>query len=370
MGGTGWAQASRQHIAVGPTRTVRTLADAARIAEAGDTFDVDAGVYAADVAVWSANGVRVRAVGGRVRLLAQGAAAEGKAIWVVRARDMSVEGLDFEGAAVPGRNGAGIRLESGTLRLRDCSFIHNEMGLMAGNDLSTELAVEDCEFAFNKRPDGHNHQLYVGTIKRLAVTGSYFHHGHIGHLLKSRAAFNHVTCNRLTDEAAGRSSYELEFPDGGIAIVTGNIIQQSALTGNPHMVSFGAESYRWPDNELYLVHNTLIDDREPPGTFLRVRPGAGAVRIVDNLLVGRGAWNVAGAEMNNNLTIERDRLTQGPAGAYHPPPSLVLAPVPAGRAHGIALAPDRQYLHPRRTVALDSEPSLVGAVQPRRASTR
>jgi hypothetical protein len=346
---------------------VKTIAESARRAGRGARIEVDAGVYTADTAVWTRDDVSISAVGGRVRLVAAGAAAEEKGIWVVRARHMTVEGFDFEGARVAARNGAGIRLESGSLRVRDCSFVHNEMGLLTGNDPETELDVEDSEFAYNQRPDGHNHNLYVGAIKRFSIRGSYLHHGHIGHLLKSRAALSDVRYNRLTDEADGSASYELEFPDGGIAYVIGNIIEQSAATENPHLVSFGAESYRWPANEIYLVHNTLVDDRPVPGTFLRVQPGAGSVRVIDNLLVGRGDWNVpAGADMHNNVTLERRALVEGGADAYHPGRAAMLAAAvnDAGSAHGISLTPDREYRHPRHSAALVRTASWPGALSP------
>ena len=226
------ATGDSNRLRVGASRPVKTIAQAARLARAGTTIEVDAGEYAADVAVWEHDHVRVRAVGGRVVLHAAGKAAEGKGIWVVRASGMVVEGFDFQGAAVPSRNGAGIRLESGSLRVRDCSFMHNEMGLLTNNDPATVLEVENSEFAYNQRPDGHNHNLYVGQIARLSVTGSYFHLARIGHLLKSRAALNQIFYNRLTDEAGGTASYELEFPNGGVAYVVGNLIQQNIETDN------------------------------------------------------------------------------------------------------------------------------------------
>ncbi len=266
---------------VGSQRTIKTIAACARLARAGDIIDVDAGDYMEDVAVWQQDDITIRAVGGRVRLVAQGAAAEGKGIWVVRATRMRVEGFDFEGAAVPSRNGAGIRLETGSLLVRDCRFRHNEMGLLTNNDPVTVLEVDNSEFAYNQRPDGHNHNLYAGRIARLTVTNSYFHHGHIGHLLKTRAALTHVINSRLIDGADGTASYELEFPNGGAAFVVGNTIAQSALTENAHLISFGAEGYKWPRNTLYLANNTLVNPL-PNGVFLRVAPGADAVTDIDN----------------------------------------------------------------------------------------
>ena len=106
------------------------------------------------------------------------------------------------------------------------------------------------------------------------VTGSYFHHARVGHLLKTRAAESFILYNRLTDEARGRASYKLEFPSGGVAYVIGNIIHQNRQTENPNIISFGAEGYNWPHNELYLINNTLVDDLSEQGNFLRVKTGA------------------------------------------------------------------------------------------------
>ena len=355
-----------QVLHVGPQRAIKTIAEASRLAKDGAIVLVDAGTYLRDTASWGQRHLTLRAVGGRVRLVANGAAAEAKGIWVMRGTDMSVEGFDFEGAAVPDRNGAGIRLESGSLRVFDCSFMHNEMGILTNNDQATTLEVVNSEFAHNQRPGGHNHNLYAGTIQRLTVTGSYFHHGHSGHLLKSRAAFNHITYNRLTDEADGHASYELEFPNGGVAWVIGNIIQQGPQTENPHLISFGAEGYRWPANELYLAHNTLIDDRAEPGVFLRVRPGAAPVRIVDNLLVGGALWDLPrGAQLRNNLGVKRDALDRSAGGGFrlNSKSTEWSQSADAEGAHGESLTPLREYRHPRHTAALDGLLVHAGAMQ-------
>lgn len=352
-------------IAVGPTREVRTLGEAARLARDGDTVLVDAGIYRRDVAVWTQNRLALRAVGGRVRLVADGAAAEAKAIWVVRGGAVTVEGFDFEGARVEGRNGAGIRFERGALTVRDCSFMHNEMGMLTGNDVESSLSVEDSEFAHNQRPDGHNHNLYVGTIARFRISGSYLHDAQRGHLLKSRAALNHVLYNRLTDES-GQASYELEFPNGGVAYVVGNVVEQAPGTDNLHVVSYGAEGYRWGDNRLYLAHNTLIDQRVPPGVFLRVSPGASSVQVLNNLLVGAARWDAgAGALLRGNVTVAAAELDADHAWRHTAP-----AVEPAGAVDGQRLQPDRAYAHPRRTVALESPWTHPGAASPRQPHPR
>ena len=361
------ADSAPQRLRVGPQRALQTIAAAAQAARDGATVEVDAGTYTADVAVWTQRDLRLRAVGGRVRLLAAGAAAEAKGIWVVRAVNMSVEGFDFEGARVAGRNGAGIRLESGTLRVRDCSFMHNEMGLLTNNDADTELEIEDSEFAYNQRPDGHNHNLYAGTIKRLSVSGSYFHHAHAGHLLKSRAAHNDIRYIRLSDETGGHASYELEFPNGGIANVVGNIIEQSADTENSRMVAYGAEGYRWPVNQINLLHNTLVDNRREAGVFLWVAPGQAGVRVRDNVLVGAARFELpADAQVHDNLTLDHSAIATSGVNAYRLRSDALRGAryrTDAAPGRDATLEPSREYVHPRATVALRVPAALPGASQ-------
>ena len=358
---------------VGPTRAIKTIAESSKLAREGDTVEVDAGDYAADVAVWERDGMTVRAVGGRVMLRAQGAAAEGKGIWVVRANGMRVEGLDFEGSRVSGQNGAGIRFEKGRLLVRDCSFTDNENGILTSNQPDAELEIENSEFGHNGHGDGQSHNLYVGAIARLKVTGSYFHHARVGHLLKSRAAENRIFYNRLTDEAGGRASYELEFSNGGIAYVVGNIIQQSAKTENPHLVSYGAEGYTSPKNELYLINNTLVDDRAQGGVFLRIAPGHVLVKVVNNLMVGQGRFDFAGpGDYRNNLkmTWSDFELSTSDDFRLKRNAKAVGKMVEAGRANDVDLQMNAEYVHPISTKLLPGKPHNPGAVQRMRPATR
>jgi len=278
---------SARTIRVGVNADVRTIAEAAAVARDGDTVEVEAGMYRADVAVWRQRALTIRAVGGRARLLADGANAEGKAIWVIRNGDFTIEGFDFIGTRVPDGNGAGIRFERGSLIVRDSRFIDNQMGLLTGNDRASRLTIERCEFSGPTDGDHWYHNLYVGLIDRLVVRDSWSHSARVGHLLKSRARENRIVRNRLVD-GDGNASYELEFPNGGIAQVLDNRIEQSARTSNPVIVSVGAEGYRWPVNELQMTGNTLVNRRNGPAVFVRVAWGPVRAELVDNVWVGRG----------------------------------------------------------------------------------
>ena len=361
-------------IHVGPERAIKTIAAAAGAARAGSTIYVDSGEYVGDVAVWTQDQITVRAVGGRVKLVAGGASAEGKAIWVVRGGQMSVEGFDFSDARVSGNNGAGIRFERGQLKIDSCTFTNNENGILTSNQADATLDIKNSEFGYNGYGDGQSHNLYVGSIARLTVTGSYFHHARVGHLLKSRAAENHIFYNRLTDEVGGSSSYELEFPDGGIAYVVGNIIEQGSQTQNPHIISYGAEGYTGSRNELYLVNNTLNDNRPKGGIFLRVKPGNVTLMAVNNLLIGPGKLESAGPGVfQNNFNVGWDAFVQLVRDDYRlkPASELLGKAVDPGMANGVNLRPQAEYAHPRSTKAIPAGRHNPGAMQSvARASNR
>lgn len=359
-------------LQVGPGRALQTIAEAARRARDGDLVEVDAGEYRGEAAIatWTQERLTIRAAGGRVRLVADGRAAEGKAIWVVRGGRIAVSGFDFEGARVAARNGAGIRFEAGHLTVRHCRFTGNEMGLLTSNDARAELVLQFSEFAHNLRPDGHDHQLYAGSIASLAVWGCWFHHGSVGHLLKSRATVSRIFYSRLTDEAGGTSSYELEFPNGGVALVLGNVVQQGPMTDNPIMISYGAEGYRWPRNALALVHNTLVDELPEGGRYLRVVPGGVDLLAACNLLAGNasrleGAGAGAG-EYRANAYAESALFADPAAYDYRirqAAAAALPAPTDPGRREGMSLVPTHEYLHPCATRALRRRPALPGALQ-------
>jgi len=272
---------------VGPGGNVGTIAAAASIARDGDVVEVEAGTYRGDVAVWAQASLTIRAIGGRARLLADGANAEGKAIWVIRHGTFTIEGFDFIGTRVPDGNGAGIRFERGELTVRDSRFLDNQMGLLTGNDERSQLTVERCEFSGPVDGAHWYHNLYVGLIDFLTVRDTWSHSARAGHLLKSRARVNRVVDNRLVD-GDGNASYELEFPNGGIAQVHGNLIEQSPRSSNPVIVSIGAEGYRWPVNELEMSDNTVVNRRDGSAVFVRAALGPMRATVTDNTWVGRG----------------------------------------------------------------------------------
>ena len=350
-------------ITVGPGGTVERIADAARLARDGDTVLIKPGTYRGDVAVWLQQDLEIRGVGPRPVLIADGEVAEGKGIWVLRNGRFRIRNIEFRGARSPVGNASGIRFERGTLDLADCVFEDNQMGLLTGNEADTELRVANS--VFGHAPQGGPmlpHLLYAGRIGRFVLEGSRFLEGHRGHLVKSRARVSEVRYNWLADGPGGTASYELEFPEGGDVEVVGNLIAQSAATENPAIVSYGAEHGRWPVNRLRLSHNTLINDGDRPGQFLRLwferLPADTRVATRNNLLAGPGSFVEAmPGDHRGNTRLPPDALEASQAW-----PTRRLAPVSS--ADDIGLAPAAEFRFPagRQALAAPAE-WLPGAFQ-------
>ncbi len=284
-------------LVVGPNEPLSRISDAARIATDGDTVLILPGEYRGDVAVWTQKSLTIRAAGDRPILVADGEIAEGKAIWVIRDGDFLIENIEFRGARAPAGNGAGIRFERGRLEVRDSVFVDNQNGILTANFADSELIVRNTLFADAPRPNQSlPHLLYVGKIARFELTGSHFRNGFEGHLVKSRARQNEIRYNLIYDGPDGGASYELEFPNGGVARIVGNVIGQSEATQNPIVISYGAEGQVWAENRLQLAHNTLVSDGLRAARFLQVWDQWFAdgveVEAFNNLTVGLGAFTL------------------------------------------------------------------------------
>jgi hypothetical protein len=297
----GIAQATTYQV--GPTRALKTPSQAAAIVQDGDVVAIDAGTYIGDVATWRQNNLTLRGVGtGRAVLLANGQSAGGKAIWVISGTSVLVENIEFANAVVPDQNGAGIRHQGGSLRVLNCLFRNNEMGILTADIATTSLSVERSEFANNGRPQGGGlgHALYAGSNSQLRVIGSYFHGTPRGHLVKTRAKTNYILFNRIVDGPTGASSYNIDIPNGGLAYVVGNEIKQSKLGENYTVVMHAAEGLKYTDNRLFVVDNTIANDATGHGTFINNRSGVPA-RLVNNILLGSGAVLSGPGTLTNNL---------------------------------------------------------------------
>lgn len=277
-------------LQVGPGQKYTKPSAAATAARAGDVVRIAAGDYRGDVATWKANNLTICGSGGRARLFADGKSAGGKGIWVVTGSGITIDSMEFHQAKVKDKNGAGIRVEhkSGDLRIINSGFFDNENGILTAKGPIT-LTIERSEFARNSAANtsGQTHNIYVGAIDQVSVSGSFFHESRYGHNFKSRAKVSLLENNYLMDGPAGMSSYLADFPNGGKVVLRGNLMQKGPKAPNKVAIEYGAEGKRWDENSLEMVHNTVVMTR-PSSIFLRVMPWAQSVALKANIWASMG----------------------------------------------------------------------------------
>jgi hypothetical protein len=275
-------------LQVGNTQTYKTPCAAFSAASDGDTVEIDAkGNYTGNVCYFAKNNLTIKGVNGRAKIDANGNQAAGKGTWVIGGANNVVENIEFSGAKVPDRNGAGIRLDGKSLTVRNSYFHNNENGILTSNN-GGDIIIENTEFGFNGFGDGYSHNVYVGRVDSLTFIGNYSHDALGGHNLKTRAAKNIINYNRFSS-TTGNPSYEVDVPNAGTTYVVGNIIQQPARPSNPGILTYGVEGATNPGKDLYVVNNTFINDSSSSARFIYVGDQVTQpVLVQNNLFVGVG----------------------------------------------------------------------------------
>ncbi len=288
-------------LEVGPGKQFALPSEASAHAKDGDTVLIYAdGTYFEDTAVWKANNLIIRGVGGRPHIRSHAQIANGKAIWVLTGDNYLIQNIEFSGARVRDRNGAALRVEGADLHVTNCYIHDNENGILTGANPDSEITIENSEFAFNGDGSGYTHNLYIGRVKSFNFVGNLSHHARVGHALKSRALNNRIFYNRLMDSHDGNASYLIDLPEGGFSLVLGNVIQQGPKAENSALLAYGAEGLGRGNNALYVAFNTFVNTRHT-GVFVKAASGSKGM-IANNLYAGKGrVLEGLGPVLQNNL---------------------------------------------------------------------
>ena len=336
---------------IGAARSLKLPSQAVPLVRDGDTVDIDAGSYV-DCATWTKNNLLLRGIGGFAHL--HDKACAGKAIWIIQGNNTTMEWIEFSGASVVDKNGAGIRMEGTNLTVRHCFFHDNEDGILAGDNANSTILIEYTEFANNGYGDGFSHNMYINHVARFTLQYCYTHHAKVGHDVKSRAFQTFILYNRISDESTGTASRCIDIPNGGLAVILGNLIHHGPNTQNSNTFGYGLEGLSNPVKVLAVSQNTFVSER-PAGSFIQI-PAAGTdtVLMFNNLFVGSGpilSGNATLIDSAANLKFTSTTM----AGLLDPsrydyrllPSSPAIdAGISPGNTNGFALLPDHEYIHP------------------------
>lgn len=297
---------------VGSARIYKKPSEVAPLVNHGDTIYIDGGNYLGDVCAWNKNDLKIIGINGKPHLQANGVSAMGKGIWVLTGNNITVKNVAFSGARVNDKNGAGIRLEGIGLNIESCYFNDNENGILTGYN-GGKIVVLNSEFAANGDGVGYAHNIYIGGLDTAIIQFNYFHGAKVGHEFKSRARVNYLLYNRFSNELGGTASRNVDLPNGGVAILMGNIMEQSTASANNNMIGYGLEGlFNTAPHALYVINNTIVNNRGN-GSFLDVQSPAFAFKVYNNIFAGAGTpINIrgSGATLDSSHNVVSTNIAQ------------------------------------------------------------
>jgi hypothetical protein len=300
-------------LTVSPGGQYPTVCSAVSVAQNGDTILIDANHGIPYIAppdpnhtdgrtdcVVNQNFLTIRGIKGRAILdagpdaYAMGTYVQ-KGILVLNGHDIVVDNLELRnaGALVNPNNSdaSGIRIQDGTnavpsggnITISRCYIHNNDQGILSGNSgpgvgqwfsPNPFITFQFDDFYDNGDGSGSTHNMYIGfdgfVKMHFTMKNSKSRDAYVGHDVKTRAPFNYILNNEITD-TVGATSYELDFPLGGTTYVQNNLIYSAAINpdlGNNNLMIFadiydnGASDpeYAVPNQDLHFTNNVVVDD--------------------------------------------------------------------------------------------------------------
>ena len=239
--------------------------------------------------------------------------------------DIRIENIEFRGARVSDRNGAGIRFEKGKLLVRNCSFLDNQNGILTANFGDAELTIE------NSLPNGGIATL-IGNIvgqsdkTQNPVVISYGEEGNTWPENRLTLAHNTLYSERLTGTWFLRAPFD-KFPDppkvlainnltAGLGLFTlaargdfhGNLPALPNLLAAPDILDFSLPKSS-PLRLLGFIAEKLPDELIPKAEFnlpIGTRPLATPDRWLPGALQ-TSQWKVGAGETALNPPLTPDQ---------------------------------------------------------------
>jgi hypothetical protein len=259
---------------------------AAQAAKPGNVIRIAAGSYS-DCVRWNTDDLVIEGTG--TGAVITGAVCDDKGLFITQGRNITVRNITFVGARASSHNGSGIRAEGPVLTVQNSRFIDNDDGILTADNPSSIIIVKNSMFRGNGNCiEACAHGIYAGHIGLLRVENSAFDGQHAGHHIKSRAARTEILNNSVQDGPSGSASYLVDLPNGGSAIISGNIFEKGPRSENRDVaIAIGAEGAR-PENppgEIVIRDNAFTNDTGVSTAFVKNYTG-NPVSLAGNRLMG------------------------------------------------------------------------------------
>jgi hypothetical protein len=261
--------ASAATLEVGAGRQYKSPSAAIAAAGVGDTVLIDPGTYFDCASVVSAKLI-IEGRGDAASVILTDKSCAGKGLLVIDAPDVTIRNLTLQRARVPDGNGAGIRMEGGSLTVDGVHFLNNQNGILTAADPSWTLTVRNSLFDHNGScKDACAHGVYAGAIGKVLVEHSRFIGQRQSHDVKSRALDTEVIDCDIEDGPDGTSSYLVEAPNGGSLIVRGSKLEKGPHASNhTAAIVIGSEGVTQVTPKILIENNDFTNDMAGHRTYL------------------------------------------------------------------------------------------------------
>lgn len=292
----------------------------------GDTVRLAAGVYR-EAALITTPGITIK---GEPGAHLQGVAYNGKAALVVRADNVTIDGIECSGIAVRDHNGACVRIEGRDLVIRNVYFHDNQEGVLGGHGGS--LVIERSRFERNGYNRGFAHSVYITSVDTFVFRNNrVLSTKDEGQGVKSRAKETIIEGNVIAGLDA-RDSRAIDVPNGGTIVIRSNVLQKGVNSSNSQMIGLGLEGHLHPAGSALVENNIMLFDQDLP-RIVRIiddivdvasKPGTavankmkGEVVVRNNMIVGAGRVETGAETTKLNNVLHRSRqqasLPEAPA---------------------------------------------------------
>lgn len=222
----------------------------------------------------------------------EGRACEGKAALVLRGAGAEIRGLTFRGISVPDGNGAGIRLEQGSLNVAYARFEDSQQGILTGDDPTGRIFIVRSTFSglgTCENAGGCAHSIYAGNYGELSISSSRFERGTGGHYVKARAASVSIRGNSFDDSNGRGTNYMIDLPAGAGGLIAENWFVQGRDKENySAFIAVGAEDVLHSSEGLTVRDNEarFVPGLQRNSVFLADWTGSRVVMSGNRLMDG------------------------------------------------------------------------------------
>ncbi len=367
-GTTGAVVPTGHILTVGPTGTFRTLESALAVARDGDTIRVAAGTYVNDFADIN-HKVIIEGVGGIARFIQTNDLSRQLGIFVANA-DATIRNVELTGAANYNGHEAGLYVTAGTVTLVNSKVDGNNVGVGAGDNAASNLAIYNSDIGDNFAIAKGTHNITVGAINSFTIQGSYLHGAVSGHELSDQAFNTDIENNRIIDGANVGASFLIDLGAGGAATIKNNLLVKGAQAANGLLIHVGGEAMTYSNSGVLVTGNTLVTQYSNPGhpyTYFVVgdpnKPIA-PITVTGNTFVGGIAgsrWLTSATDGGNNRSGTTPTLDTSSPVSTAAAPSL-FAPQSGPNTLKLVLAEQRGDLDAKFVVTVDGVGAGGGTV--------